>query len=298
MRIELRNVRKRFGRTEALRGIDLTLPSGRRVALIGPNGSGKSTLLRGLLGLLECDGEVLLDGRSPYDDRVELARKLAYVPQIAPQLSASVEEVVRLVALTRELELARIAAFAERLGLDLREIGKRPFRNLSGGMKQKLLLAFAFASRATLLVLDEPTASLDAGTRERFFELFEEVGEETTLLLCSHRLEELRHLADHVVALEEGRLAYDGSAAAFLGGRGMSVVEVLPNSAHAADWLQRRGFRTGVQGWWIRTVSQAEKLRLVPEMSEQLSGSLGNLLVRDLESVELSVRGGVDGNEA
>jgi ABC-type multidrug transport system ATPase subunit len=294
MRIELKGVRKHFGRTEVLRGIDLAVPAGRHVALIGPNGSGKSTLLRSLLGLVGCEGQVLLDGRSPFEDRVEVARRLAYVPQVAPQLAASVGEVIDMVNLTRGLPADAVARVAGRMELDVQTVRARPFRALSGGMKQKLLIALALAARPSLLVMDEPTASLDARAREHFFRLCEEVAPGTTLVLCSHRLEELRHLADHVVALEEGRVAYDGPATDFLAGRGLSVVEVNIGSAEGAGWLEERGFRTGLQGWWVRTVSQAEKLQLIPEVTRELGTRLQNLLVRDLETVEVS-RGGERG---
>ena len=287
MRVELEQVRKHFGSTEGLRGVSLSVPAGRRVAPIGPNGSGKSTLLRSLLGLVACEGKVLLDGRSPFEDRVEVARRLAYVPQVAPQLAAPVGDIIGMVTLTRGLSAEAVAQVAARLELDVQNVRARPFRALSGGMKQKLLIALALASRASLLVMDEPTASLDARAREHFFRLCEEVAPGATLVLCSHRLEELRHLADHVVALEEGRVAYDGPAADFLAGRGLSVVEVSLGSAEGSAWLEERGFRTGLQGWWVRTVSQAEKLQLIPEVTRELGTRLQNLLVRDLETVEV-----------
>lgn len=216
MRIELRGVTKRFRAVAALRDVTLTVPAGRRVALVGPNGSGKSTLTRAILGLISVEGEVLLDGRSPFADRVAVASRLAYVPQTAPALSAPVSDVVRLVCETRGISVTRIAAAAARFDLDILELRARPFRNLSGGMKQKLLLALAFAARPSLLILDEPTASLDTQARERFLELCAELPAQTTLLLCSHRLEELTALADHVVALEDGRVAHDGPLSSFL----------------------------------------------------------------------------------
>ena len=210
MRIELKDVRKRFGRVEVLREIDAVIPSGQRIALVGPNGSGKSTLIRSLLGLIDCEGEVLLDGRSPFDSRVEVAKRLAYVPQIAPQMAASVEEILRTICTTRGFPEERIALIAARLELDLPAIRHRPFRNLSGGMKQKLLIATAFAARPRLLVLDEPTASLDARSRDRFFKLFDELADGATVVLCSHRLEELEQLATHVLALEDGKVTWTG----------------------------------------------------------------------------------------
>lgn len=288
MRIELKAVRKRFGDAEVLKGITLAVPAGRRVALIGPNGSGKSTLLRSLLGLVECEGEVRLDGRSPFEDRLEVARRLAYVPQVAPQLGAPVEDVVDLVARTRGLAPEAIARLAARLELDVEALRGRPFRALSGGMKQKLLIALALASDASLLVMDEPTASLDARARERFFVLCEEQAPGRTLVLCSHRVEELRHLAGHVVSLDEGRVTYDGPAEDFLAGRGLAVVEVAAGSVEAAGWLEARGFRTGLRGWWVRTLSQAEKRELVPELARALGSGMSDLRVRDVETVEVS----------
>lgn len=207
MRIEIRGAKKRFGRLEVLKGVDLVAPEGRRVALVGPNGSGKSTLIRALLGLIECEGTVLLDGRPPYEARTELAQRLAYVPQIAPALGASPRELVDLVCLTRGLAPSVVAANAERLGLDLAAIERRPFRSLSGGMKQKLLLAIAFSTQASLLVLDEPTASLDEATRATFFAMCGELPCETTMILCSHRLEEVERLTHEAVTLKEGRSA-------------------------------------------------------------------------------------------
>jgi ABC-2 type transport system ATP-binding protein len=216
VRVELKNVSKRFGRTPVLQGVTFSLPPGSRTALVGPNGSGKSTLIRAMLGMVACEGEVRLDGLTPFEDRLKVTRRLAYVPQVAPQLSATVAELVDLVALTRSLDRGRIHQKAQALELDLAAISRRPFRNLSGGMKQKLLIALALASDASLYVLDEPTASLDARARDRFFAAFEALPSDVSLLVCSHRLEELDRLAEQVVALEEGKVRYQGPAAPFL----------------------------------------------------------------------------------
>ena len=103
MRIEVRGVSKRYGRVTALDGVSFELAPRSRVALVGPNGSGKSTLNRILMGLVACQGSVRLDGRCPFRERVALAREMAYVPQIAPQLAAPVDEVVRAIARVRGL---------------------------------------------------------------------------------------------------------------------------------------------------------------------------------------------------
>jgi ABC-type multidrug transport system ATPase subunit len=130
--------------------------------------------------------------------------------------AASVGELVGSIAAVRGLPVSRIAARAARLDLDLDAVAKKPFRSLSGGMRQKVLLALALAVDASLYVLDEPTASLDARARAAFLGLYESLAPEATLILCSHRLEEIRHLVDHVVALDEGKVAFAGSPDAFL----------------------------------------------------------------------------------
>jgi len=288
--IELRAVAKRFGKTRALRGVDVRIPAGRKVALIGPNGSGKSTLIRAIMGLLSCEGEVLLDGKAPFEDRIAVARRLAYVPQLPPQLAAPVGELMDTVALTRGIEPARIAAVAARLALDVDTIRGKRFRDLSGGMKQKLLLALAFAADVSLLILDEPTASLDAHARDRFFELVSELPEGVTVLLCSHRLEEMRHLAEHVLALDEGVVAYDGVAGAYLGASAFATLEVcVEDPAHARS-LHEMGFRRGAGDWWLRTVSRREKLRALAAVNDGLRGGVIDLVVRDLEAIAMPER--------
>jgi ABC-type multidrug transport system ATPase subunit len=216
MRIELTHVGKWFGDVVALDDVTLDIPAGRRVALIGPNGSGKTTLTRAVMGLIAVTGDIRIDGRPP---RAELARRLAYVPQVAPQMAATVGELVGAVCSLRRLPRSNVETVARELDLDVRALAARPFRSLSGGMKQKLLIAAALAARPELLVLDEPTASLDARSRARFYALQRELLPGATVLLCSHRVDEIRSLVDHVCALEDGRVAYHGPASDYLEAR-------------------------------------------------------------------------------
>jgi ABC-2 type transport system ATP-binding protein len=131
VQIEASGLRKRFGALCAIDGVGFELPAGRRTALVGPNGSGKSTLNRIVMGLLACDGEVRVDGRSPFRERVAIAQRMAYVPQAAPQLGAPVGELVRTVARVRGLDAGRIAAVARRLDLALEALAPRPLRSCS-----------------------------------------------------------------------------------------------------------------------------------------------------------------------
>ena len=287
MQIESRGLTRSFGRVEALRGVDLSIPAGRRIGLVGPNGSGKSTLIRILMGLLHHGGEVRVGGHDPRRERVAIARRLAYVPQIPPSFAATVAELAAAVRTLRGLDPLRLRSHAEELGLGWDAIAEVPFRGLSGGMKQKLLIALALASGADLVILDEPTASLDAGTREIFFRMFERLPDPATLLLCSHRLDEMRHLVDHVVSLEEGRVRFDGPAADYLRERAMSVLEVRLANGGTGSWLEELGFHPGQSGWWRQTVNQERKLALLPDLAGDLGRRLDNLHVRDLESIEI-----------
>jgi len=296
VRIEARGVGKRFGRVRALADVSFDLPARSRVALVGPNGSGKSTLDRILMGLVACEGSVRLDGRCPFRERVAVAHRMAYVPQIAPQLAAPVGEVVRAIASVRGLAEGEVAALAEQLDLDLAALARRPFRSLSGGTKQKLLLALAFASRASLLILDEPTGSLDARARERFFALFEAVAPETTLLLCSHRLEEIRPLVEHVLMLEEGRLVYQGPVQAFLGRAALATIDAWVAGERAEGWLAARGFKRSPAGVWRRTLDATEKRKLLIELVRELGPSLLDVNVRDQDALEVKSRDGGRGH--
>jgi ABC-type multidrug transport system ATPase subunit len=286
MQIELKDVRKRFGETEVLRGLSLQIKSGQRVGLVGPNGSGKSTLVRLLLGLAKAEGSVRIAGRDPFSDHAELLPQIGYVPQTAPQLGAPVSEVVAAVCGLRGLPVSAVTSLCQELALDLAELRDRPLRNLSGGMKQKLLIALALASRAQLYVLDEPTASLDARSRDRFFRLYAEHAKDATLILCSHRLEEVRHLVDHVLVLAEGRASYFGPVGEFLGRRALSIIEVMVDSAAPAQILTELGFCEGARAVWTATVRHDDKLSVLASLSARLGRHLANLNVRELESLD------------
>lgn len=288
MRIEARGLTRRFGAVRALDGLDFAIPSGRRVALVGPNGSGKSTLNRVLMGLIGFEGDVRVGGASPRDDRLEVARRIAYVPQIAPALAAPVGELVRALAGLRGVTPEPVAAVAAELDLDLPAVWARPVRGLSGGMRQKLLLALALATPAALVILDEPTGSLDAASRERFFALCTDRIREATLLLCSHRLEEVRQLVDSVLLLEGGRLTYDGPVEAFVDAKAASVVEVRVEGGDAEAWLAAHGFRRGRDGWWVRATRPAEKRAVIGALSREFGDALRDLNARDLEALDVA----------
>jgi len=286
MRIELLELGKRFGKVEALAAVSLDLPAGSRTALIGPNGSGKSTLVRALLGMLAVRGKVRIDGKEVTEDRRALANRIAYVPQIAPRLAAPVRDVVRAVAGLRGRSFEAVAAVAGELGLDLESLARRPFRALSGGQRQKVLAALVLASGAELLLLDEPTASMDPTSRAAFFRLVESLPGSTTVLLCSHRLDEIRRLVDRVVVLAEGRVVWQGSASAYLDDHAEAVVEVNTEGEAAGDWLLARGFLRGASGWWSKSMPVHERAHVLGEIGRNLNGEVRDVMARDVERLQ------------
>lgn len=207
--IDVQAVSKRFGAVRALEGVSLQLRQGERVALVGTNGSGKTTLLRALCGLLRVEGRILVGGADVARAPEEALRHVAYVPQVAPPLEVPVAELVRAHCALRGLGAAQVAEHARRLGLELERVARTRVRDLSGGMKQKLLAALALATRAPVLVCDEPTANLDAQARAAFFAQVDARPEGSLLVLCSHRVEEVRGLVDRVIELQEGRVLRD-----------------------------------------------------------------------------------------
>jgi ABC-2 type transport system ATP-binding protein len=288
MRVDVHGLGRRFGPIQALEDVSFSLESSRKAALIGPNGSGKSTLNRVLMGLLAHSGRVHLDGHCPLQERAVIAKQLAYVPQIAPQLGAPVADLVLAIERLRGLAPGEVQTVASAFDLDLRGLAALPFRSLSGGTKQKLLISLALASRASFLIFDEPTASLDSRSRERFFELFEALVPRATLLLCSHRLEEIRPLVDHVLMLQDGRLVYDGPLQPIFERCARATIDVWIRGEEASAWLLARGFRHTAAGAWQRTVDAAEKMKLLSEITDGLGSALINLNARDLEAIEVA----------
>jgi ABC-2 type transport system ATP-binding protein len=211
--IEIRALRKSFGRTTALDGLDLTVRSGEVHAFLGPNGAGKTTTIRILLGLLRKDGgEATLLGGDPWHDAVALHRRLAYVPgdvTLWPGLTGG--EIIDLLGQLRGgLDPKRRQALTERFALD----PTKKARAYSKGNRQKVALIAALASDAELLLLDEPTAGLDPLMEATFRECVEEERQHgRTVLLSSHILAEAEALSDRVTIIRAGRAVETGTLA-------------------------------------------------------------------------------------
>jgi ABC-2 type transport system ATP-binding protein len=225
---------RRYGERTVLDRLDFGIERGERLALLGSNGAGKTTLFRCLLGLIGFEGRLTVDGLECGPAGQDVRARIAYVPQVPPVFDLTLTRFVDLFAGLRRIPVGDVDERLEDLGLSLAEAGERPLRALSGGTIQKAYLALALAARTPVLLLDEPTASLDPVSRRDLLRHLTEVGRDTTMILASHRLEEIEPLADRVMVLASGRIAFDGSLDALWSTTGFE----------AGLWVETvRGFR-------------------------------------------------------
>lgn len=211
--IQFKNLAKTFRRARVLDGVNLEIGLGERVALIGSNGAGKTTLIRCLLGEYTHEGEVRIGGLDPRSQRTSVLGQIGFVPQLPPPLKMPVGQLIDFSADLSGADPARIHDIGRRLGLDLAAIQTRQFVRLSGGMKQKLLIAIALGRQAKVLIMDEPAANLDPEARKIFFDLLAERLNDATMIISSHRLDEVSSLVNRVVEMDRGRVVLDDKVA-------------------------------------------------------------------------------------
>jgi len=204
--IHLEDLRKSFRRTRVLKGLTLDIERGDRIALVGSNGAGKTTLIRCLLGQYTHGGELEVNGLDPRRARCRVLGRIGFVPQLPPPLKLTVGQLIDFAAQLCGSDAARMSSIAGELGLDTTEIRRRPFVKLSGGEKQKLLIGIALGRDTDLLIMDEPAANLDPVARQAFFGLLAERRREVSMIISSHRLDEVASLVNRVVELDRGRI--------------------------------------------------------------------------------------------
>lgn len=285
--ITMAGITKRFGRVTALDRVSLDVHAGEKLAFVGANGSGKTTLLRALLGLVRVEGRVTIAGVDVADEPEIALRSVAYIPQIAPPIEAPVGEVVRATSGLRGHDEDATWARARLLGLDIDVVRAKRFRDLSGGMKQKLLAAIALAAEAPVLVCDEPTANLDGKARGAFLEQLAQRTRSSIVVLCSHRVEEVRALVDRVVELSDGKVVRDLPLAELLAERRAFRIEVAvaADAKAAAVALEARGFEPAGPGRLALDVSQTEKIALVADILQEHGDDLDDLSVTPVDDL-------------
>ena len=208
--VEIKNATKSFMGVNVLDAVSLEIATGDRIAMMGPNGAGKTTLVRAILGFYRIEsGSIRVDGFDPMKQRVKVLENVSFIPQTPPPVRLSLDELVGYVERSSGTERQTIIAEAARMDLDLSAHLKKPFFKLSGGMKQKLLIAIALSKKSDLLIFDEPTANLDPRGREQFYELLTEVDEQVSTLFITHRLDEIEPLVNRQIYMDLGKVVDD-----------------------------------------------------------------------------------------
>lgn len=208
--IEVTNLTKKFGSHLSLDSVSCTFKDGDSIALMGANGAGKTTLIRSILGYYHPDGgEVLINGQNPIKERTNVLKNISFVPQLPPPIKLSIEELMHYISVSADVDKERIKHYANEMKLDINENKNKSFFKLSGGMKQKLLIAISLAKKSSIIIYDEPTANLDPKARDDFYRLLQQNEEQKTLLFVTHRLEEVKELVNRQIYMDMGKIVSD-----------------------------------------------------------------------------------------
>jgi ABC-2 type transport system ATP-binding protein len=209
--IEAHGLRKTYGATVALDGIDLRVDEGRIVGLIGPNGAGKTTALNAIVGLTPYEGDLRVLGRDPWTERDRLVRDVCFITDIAvlPRWMRVAQALDFVTGIHPRFDRSKAEVFLAKTTI-------RPsamVKELSKGMVTQLHLAIVMAIDAQLLVLDEPTLGLDLLYRKQFYDaLLDDYFERhRTVIVATHQIEEVQHVLTDVLYIDRGRIVFDRS---------------------------------------------------------------------------------------
>jgi ABC-2 type transport system ATP-binding protein len=289
--IRLRTLVKRFGRRQALAGIDLEIDGPQIVGVIGPDGAGKTTLLRALVGLLDVEArEARVLGYDLAGDVGELKRHVGYVPQaFSLHRDLSVMENLRFTARLHRLSETELGARAMPI---LERTGLAPFIDraagaLSGGMKQKLAIANALLSRPSLIVLDEPTAGVDVVARDEILGILAERRRDTLVVVSTSYLDEMP-LCDRLVYLDAGRVVATGTPAELRAGVGVELYRAWGDDPHAIARAAR-----GL-AWVAETHASADFARVEVPTQATPGAAVARAALAGLPGVRFAERVAVD----
>jgi ABC-2 type transport system ATP-binding protein len=208
--IKVDNLTKKFGSTTSLDSVTIEFKKNDSIALMGANGAGKTTLIRSILGYYHPNsGSITVNGFDPIREREEVLRDISFVPQLPPPIKLNIDELISYIQRSANVKRDTILDYANEMKLDIKSNIHKSFFKLSGGMKQKLLIAISLARESSVMIFDEPTANLDPKARDDFYRLLEGRGEDRVLLFVTHRLEEVKELVNREVYMDLGRVVSD-----------------------------------------------------------------------------------------
>ncbi len=209
--IEARGLRKAFGTTIALDGVDLRVEEGRILGLIGPNGAGKTTALNAILGLTAYEGELRVLGRNPWSERDQLMRDVCFIADVAvlPRWARVSQLLDYIAGLHPRFDRAKAEGFLAKTTIQRAS----KVRELSKGMVTQLHLALVMAIDARLLVLDEPTLGLDILYRKQFYDslLNDYFDRNRTIVVATHQVDEIEHVLTEVMFIDRGQIIFNRS---------------------------------------------------------------------------------------
>lgn len=230
--IELKNLTKKFDDFTAVDSINLTIQTGEFFGLLGPNGAGKTTTISMLSTLLlPTSGEVYIDGEHLTRNRTDIKRKISVITQeYSMRQDMTMDEIMEYQGRLYFMPRKQIRERTEELlaFCDLLQFRKRTVRKLSGGMKRKLMVCRALLTSPEILILDEPTAGMDALSRRQMWNLLHKLNEQDlTILLTTHYIEEAQSLCDRVAMMNHGRLEEVNTPAGFIEHLGPFTVDEM-----------------------------------------------------------------------
>ena len=208
--IKVSNLTKKFGAHVSLDSVNCEFNKNESIALMGANGAGKTTLIRSILGYYHPnEGEVLINGLSPIKERVKVLENISFVPQLPPPIKLSLDELMQYISIGAKVDRDLIMHYADEMKLDVSANLNKSFFKLSGGMKQKMLIAISLAKKSDIIIYDEPTANLDPKARDDFYRLLKQNEDEKVLLFVTHRLEEVKDLVNRQIYMDLGKIVSD-----------------------------------------------------------------------------------------
>jgi len=285
--IDARGLRKTYGETVALAGLDLSVEKGRIVGLIGPNGAGKTTALNAMLGLIPYQGNLRVIGCDPWTQRDRLMREVCFISDVAvlPRWIRVSQLLDYVAGIHPRFDRSKAEAFLARTNIGTQQ----KVRELSKGMVTQLHLALVMAIDAQLLVLDEPTLGLDIVFRKAFYDslLSDYLERERTVVIATHQVDEVEHVLTDVVFLDRGRIVFNHS---------VDELESLYHevAVHPERLVQARALhplqeRQGL-GRSIMLFEGVDRERL-QELGEVRRPSISELFVAVMENPQVQMKG-------